>query len=452
MTSVRLLSHAALEVVHDGTRLLLDPWLFGTCYDCSWALLPDVPGAIERLARPDFVAFSHAHADHLHPPSVKALIERFGPDLAFLVPRQIVHVMTRTLTGLGARNVREVPLNETVTLGPGLSMSFHACRADDSAQIIRAGEYTFFNANDCRIEGALLRDLCRRAPAPTFYFGQFSLADGYPFCFDGLSEGDLRVAAHGFLEQFVRQSRAFGARWSVPTASFVRFAHAENADINRFAYQPAEVAAACTHSVASWYPGDGWSDTDGHMIDPRHRAAYEAAWSLPPRAAPDQDLEADLAARVRAAADRRFADMCRVIPHPVLRRLRRLGFYMPDIGSSVAVDWPARRWQWHEGPPSVPYYRVSAPHFLRVIERDWGFSTLHIAARFRVYGWQHDQAVETFMPVSSLYALGYFSVPRWHYLQSSTLQILWQRRVELVDVLLRAARGVVWSDTPVRRA
>ena len=173
---------------------------------------------------------------------------------------------------------------------------------------------------------------------------------------------------------------------------------------------------------------------------------------MPPRAAPAQERDADLDASVRAAADRRFADMCRVIPHPVLRRLQRLGFYLHDLGSSVTVDWPARRWQWHEGPPSVPYYRVSAPHFLRVVERDWGFSTLHIAARFRVYGWQHDQAVETFMPVSSLYALGYFSVPRWHYLQSSTLRILWQRRVELVDVLLRAARGVVWSDTPVRRA
>ena len=398
------------------------------------------------------MAFSHAHADHLHPQSVTALIERFGPDLAFLVPRQVVHVMMRTLESLGARNVREVPLHETVTLGPGLSMSFHACRADDSAQIIRAGEYTFFNANDCRIEGALLKDLCRRAPAPTFYFGQFSLADGYPFCFDGLPEADLREAARGFLEQFVHQSRAFGARWSVPTASFVRFAHAENAAINRFGYQPAEAAAACNHSVATRYPGDGWSDTDGHMIDPRNRAAYEAARSLPPRAAANLEPDADLDARVRAAADRRFADMCRVIPHPVLRRLRRLGFYMHDTGSAVTVDWPARRWEWHEGPPAVPHYRLSTPHFLRVVETDWGLSTLHIAARFTVHGWQDDQAVETFMPVSSLYALGYFNVPRRHYLRASTLRILWQRRVELVDVLVRAARGVVWSDTPVRRA
>lgn len=452
MTSVRLLSHAALEIVHEGTRLLLDPWLFGTCYDRSWALLPEVPDTIEGLARPDFVAFSHAHSDHLHPPSVKALIERFGPDLAFLVPRQVVRVMARTLAGLGARNVREVPLLERVTLGPGLSISFHACRADDSAQIIRAGEYTLFNANDCRIEGALLRDLCRRAPAPTFYFGQFSPADGYPFCFDGLTETELRAAARGSMEQFVHQSRAFGARWSVPTASFVRFAHPENADINRFSYQPSEAVAACSHSAVAWYPGDGWSDTDGHMIDPRHRMAYEAARSLPPRVAPNHEPDADLDARVRAAADRRFADMCRVIPRPVLRRLRRVGFHLPDIGSAVTVDWPARRWEWHEGPPSVPYYRLSAQHFLRVVETDWGFSTLHIAARFRVYGWQQDQAAETFMPVSSLYALGYFSVPRWHYLRWSTLRILWQRRVELVDVLIRTVRGVVWSDTPVRRA
>lgn len=452
MTSVHLLSHAALEVVHNDTRLLLDPWLFGTCYDRSWALLPEVPDVLARLAKPDFVAFSHAHADHLHPPSIKALIERFGPDLAFLVPRQVVHVMTRTLTSLGARNVREVPLNETVTLGPGLSISFHACRADDSAQIIRAGEYTFFNANDCRIEGALLEDLHRRVPAPTFYFGQFSLADGYPFCFDGIAEADLRVAARGFMEQFVNQSRTFGARWSVPTASFVRFAHAENAHINRFAYQPAEVAAACDHSVVTWYPGDGWSDTDGHTIDPRHQVAYEAARALPPAGTPTQEPDADRLARVRAAADGRFADMCRVIPHSVLRRLRRLGFHLHDTGSSVVVDWPARRWQWQEGPPSVPHYRLSTQHFLRVVESDWGFSTLHIAARFRVLGWQDDQAVETFMPASSLYALGYFSVPRWHYLRPSTLRILWQRRIELMDVLLRAARGVLWSGPPVRRA
>lgn len=452
MTSVRLVSHAALEIVHDGTRLLLDPWVLGTCYDRSWALLPEVPGLVGRLERPDVIAFSHAHSDHLHPPSVKALLARFGPDLTFLVPRQVVSVMGRTLTALGARTVREVPLQEPQVLGPGLSLSYHACRADDSAQIIRAGQHTIVNANDCRIEGALLRDLCRRAPAPTFYFGQFSLADGYPYCFEGLDDTDLRTAARSCLDQFVNQSRAFGARWSVPTASFVKLTHVENAAINRFSYGPEDAAAACDHAVAVWYPGDGWTDTDGHQCDPSHRDAYQAARALPPQTMAEHGDEPGLAERIHTAADHRFSDMCRAIPRPLLRRLRCLGFHLHDIGASVTIDWAARRWHWHTTPPTVPYYRLSARHFLRVVETDWGWSTLHIAARFRVHNWRDDPAVETFMPISTLYALGYFSVPRWHYLRGSSLQVAWRRRAELADVLMRAARGVLWSGRPVRRA
>ena len=274
---IRLLSHAALWIAHDGTRLLFDPWLEGTCYDGAWAPLPERPGLIAGLERPDMVGFSHAHADHFHVPSIIGLRERFGTNLPMMVPRQAVDVMSGVLRRLGFTDVRDAALNELHHVGPSLSLSFHACRADDSAQIIRAGGRVIVNANDCKLEGRLRDHLRRLAPTPDFYFGQFSFADGYPYCFEGLTPAELSAAVREPLEQFMSQAAAFGARWSVPSASFVRFAHADNTALNRHALTLDDVAREFRGALAIWYPGDGWSETTGFIQEPANREAYERA-------------------------------------------------------------------------------------------------------------------------------------------------------------------------------
>lgn len=451
---IRLLGHAALWVADGGTRLLFDPWLEGTCYDGAWAALPERPGVIATLDRPDFVGFSHAHADHFHVPSLRALRDRFGPGLPMLVPRQAVDIMSGVLRRIGFTDVRELALNRVHQLGPSLSISFHACRADDSAQIIRAGGRVIVNANDCKLEGRLLEQLRRLAPAADFYFGQFSFADGYPFCFEGLSPEDLAEAVRAPLDQFMRQATAFDARWAVPAASFVRFALADNCALNRLALTLDDVAAEGSGAVSIWYPGDGWGESTGFVHEPANRDAYERAcrgMRQPPEALPLEPLTPPAGDVVKAAADARLRDMCAVLPGWVRRRMGILGFHMSDVSLAVVVDWGAGHWTWQEREPDLPHYRVSASHFLRVCQTDWGWTTLHIGARFTARRWRDSDAISMFMPVSSLYALRYFHQSWRHYLTPRVLGVLWARRHELADVAWRTMRGTAWSDAPASR-
>lgn len=449
---VRLLGHASLWIQHAGASLLVDPWLTGTCYDQGWALLPPRPDATAGLTRPDAVTFSHAHADHFHMPSLVALRDRFGADLPMLVPRQAVDVMSGALRRLGFTDIRDVPLGAPYALAPGLSMRVHACRADDAVQIISAGDRTIVNANDCRLEGRLLAHLRRLAPAPDFYFGQFSLADGYPYCFEGLDPADLAAAVEEPLTQFVSQASAFGARWSVPSASFVRFAHEENTWLNRLALTMDDVARAFQGSLAIWYPGDGWSEEHGFLSDPAHRAAWDAARRAALAgdgvAVTDPPPPVD---ELRATVDRRFADMMAVIPAWLRRRMRPVGFVVRDLDVTVVADWARGTWAWSAATPAAAHYRVSAAHFQRVCHTDWGWSTLHIAGRFSVRGWTQSDAVSMFMPVSTLYALRYFHQPWRHYLTPRVLGVTWARRQEIADLALRTLRRAAWSDAPVPR-
>lgn len=449
---LRLLSHAALWIDSGDTRLLFDPWLQGTCYDGAWALVPDRPGLIAALERPDVVAFSHAHPDHFHLPSLVALRDRFGPGLPLVVPQQAVDIMAGVLRQLGFTSVRELALEQTHHLGPSLSVSFHACRADDSAQIIRAGERIIVNANDCRLEGWVLAHMRRLAPAPDFYFGQFSFADGYPFCFEGLSAEEMATAVRAPLEQFLQQAAAFAPRWAVPAASFVRFAQPDNQALNRLALTLDDVPREAPPAVTVLYPGDGWCDARGFLHEPANSDAYKRAC----RAAREPEaggpgVEVPPADAVRAAADARLRDMCAVLPGWLRRRIGVLGFHMHDLDLAVVVRWADGQWAWQPGEPDVPHYRVSASHFRRVCQADWGWTTLHIGARFQARRWRQSDALSMFMPVSSLYAMRYFHQTWQHYLTPRVLQVLWARRFEIGDLAWRTARGAAWSDAPAPR-
>ena len=65
-----VLGHGALSVEAAGTRLLVDPWLLGSCYWRSWWHYPPTELRDDDLA-PDFVYLSHHHFDHFHYPSMR---------------------------------------------------------------------------------------------------------------------------------------------------------------------------------------------------------------------------------------------------------------------------------------------------------------------------------------------------------------------------------------------
>jgi L-ascorbate metabolism protein UlaG (beta-lactamase superfamily) len=440
-----LLAHAALWIEHGSTAVLVDPWLQGTCYQSAWAHLLAPEDLVARLSRPRWVLYSHEHPDHLHVPTLQALVARFGHDLPILVPRTPLPRVARALAAMGLTGVREIPLGGTVALGDGLEVDVQGVRADDAVLVFRAGGRSIVNANDCRLEGRVLEWVARRAGQPDVYLGQFSAADGYPARLDGLEPGVAAAARWDAWHTFHRQARALGARRAIPTASFVRFAHEDNAPLNDFALGLDEVraAAAADPAVAILHPGDGWSADGGIEQSPEHRARYEAALAavraghaprarrepVPPRGA------------LEAAAGERFDDMLRALPGWLRRRMDVLGFHLDDDGRSLVVDWPRGRVRWIDGAPAVAHYRLGAGLFAQLCTDPWGWSDLHIGGRFTAHRWRDSGALSAFLPVSVLYALGYLSRPRRALLAPRALAGAWARRGEIRDLVGRVRTG-----------
>lgn len=451
----RLLAHAALWIEHDGTSVLVDPWLQGTCYEGGWAQLPEPERLVDTLERaPSAIVFTHEHPDHFHVPTLKALAARFGASLPVLVPRLARDRMRVGLAKLGFASVSEMPLGKEWALGPGFAMTSWAVRADDTAQVFRGGGSTLVNANDCRLEGRLLRRIIAAAPNPDLYLGQFSIADGYPFRFEGVEDAAAKEAAAAPLDRFVRQSAAFAPRHKVPMASFVRFAAADNADANRWVTGLDAVRAAMKGDPALevMHPGDAWSAEGGFAREEANAARYEAAWAaVRAGTAPLSPREAVPArGEIEEAAAARFADMFAKIPRALTKRIGVFGFHLDDAGRNLVVDWRERTLTWSDGTvrEGVPFFRLGAGYFLKVCRSPWGWSNLHIGARFTVHAWKGTKAIQAFMPVSILYGLEYFDGGLRGFVSPRAISVGWRRRTEIVDLAMKAVRGKLWAKKP----
>jgi UDP-MurNAc hydroxylase len=64
-------------------RLVIDPWLTGSCYWRSWWHLPPARADLVNPRTISAVYLTHEHPDHFHLPSLR----RFPREVRILVPR-----------------------------------------------------------------------------------------------------------------------------------------------------------------------------------------------------------------------------------------------------------------------------------------------------------------------------------------------------------------------------
>ena len=66
-----VISHACLYIEHKDIRLLIDPWIFGSCYWRSWWNYPEVSRTLLETINPTHIYLTHLHWDHYHGPSLR---------------------------------------------------------------------------------------------------------------------------------------------------------------------------------------------------------------------------------------------------------------------------------------------------------------------------------------------------------------------------------------------
>src|SRR5690606_10010800 len=197
--ALHLFGHACLGIEAGGRRLLVDPWLVGSCYWRAWWHFPAPPELPEEWLAPDAIYLSHHHFDHFHYPSMR----RLDRAARVYVPRFGVDVLRGELAGLGFHDVVELAHGEPRAFGDGARIASYQHGFDDSALVVADGDVVIVDLNDCKLRGRALRQVVRTFGRPTFMLRTHSWAQSYPIQYEAEDPADLElITDETFLRDF----------------------------------------------------------------------------------------------------------------------------------------------------------------------------------------------------------------------------------------------------------
>jgi len=452
-----VIGHAGLHIERDGTTLLVDPWLLGSCYWRSWWHYPPIEQVEPAWLTPRFVYVSHHHFDHFHYPSLR----RISRDAHVLVPRFGVDVMRSELEGLGFHRVSELPHGVPMAIGGGLEVRSYQYGVDDTALVVSDGTTTIADLNDCKIRGEALRRMQRDVGPVTFMLKNYSAAQAYPGCYRAAREEDLRmISRESYLVDFVETARELRPRYAVPFASMTCFLHPETFERNADVVLPADLVEACSAApvegcdLVVMDPGSSWSQVGGFC--PVEGDAYagraEKLRAMAAQARPSIDAAlAEESARAGDLTFERFAeyfgDFVRSLPPLTARLFRRpVVFAAPELGPEAD---PLPYWVVDVGGRSVSRQRDLPAQWASVVSIPPGVlvdamekrivNFVHISMRLRVELAVGGTGTDfLFWGVLTVYELGYLPLrPRG---AARLAAAGWARRHEAVG-MVRAQLG-----------
>ena len=228
-----VLSHACLYIEFGGSRLLVDPWLAGSCYWRSWWNYPEVDSSLVKSLNPTHIYITHLHWDHYHGPSLR-LFEEGNP--AILLPKAATSRMKSDMH-------RDFSFSDVIEIGHG--NSYELCQdfriysyqfnpwIIDSSLVVSVGGVKIFNANDSKVFGLSLRQIVKNHAPFDFVFRSHSSAVQIPYCIDSFGPVSVpdRPPAQ-YAKEFSKFCLKTGAKYAIPFASSHVYLRPESLEFN----------------------------------------------------------------------------------------------------------------------------------------------------------------------------------------------------------------------------
>ncbi len=437
-----IIGHACLYVETGTERILVDPWLSGSCYWRSWWHFPPNTAIRRQFLEPDYLYLSHAHFDHCHYPSLR----RISKSAHVLLPKFAVDVMRHEVRRLGFARITELPHGRIMTLPGGARLASYQYGPDDSALMLEHAGVVLADLNDCKIKGPAVRPMLKAFGRPTFLFKSHSFAQAYPICYDTADAADATLLTRDdFLDTFIDAVRETRPRYAVPFASMVAFLHPESRACNAYAVRPPEVAAAVAAAAgtaaaetALMVPGDRWSADAGFELQPNDYYERQGEWLARLEREHEPTIRAeDAAERNKTVAfdrfERHFGGFLRSLPPFASRMLPRpVAFHVPSAPEPYWIlDFRNRAVRRSTELPAnvASIVRIREAVLSDAIDRHV-VSFVHISMRIRIALAPGGAPTDfMFWALLSLRELGYF--PLWKMLTPRALAVLWRRRVEV---------------------
>ena len=152
-----VISHACLYVEHKDIKLLIDPWIIGSCYWRSWWNYPEVSQKIINKIKPTHIYITHLHWDHYHGPSLRQF-NKLNP--TFLFPKHFNKRMKKDLLrDFKFSKIRELNHGQTYKLRDDFKIASYQFNpiCIDSSLVIEADGIKLLNCNDSKTFGFSLK-------------------------------------------------------------------------------------------------------------------------------------------------------------------------------------------------------------------------------------------------------------------------------------------------------
>ena len=351
-----VIGHSCLYVETSGPTILVDPWLFGSCYWRSWWLDPPNDELAPEVLAPDFVYLTHHHADHLHYPSMR----RLDSGAHVLAPRFGVDVMATEIRSLGFDRVSELAHGQVLELGGGVRMASYQYGFDDTTVVIADGDDVLVDINDSKIRGRSVQQVLDTFGRPRFLFKTHSWAQGYPHCYTADDPEDLGLlTTESYITDFLSSVRDFRPEHAVPVGSTVAFLHPDSEHMNEHLITADQVAegfkaaedVAGTQLVVmnpndSWDSEQGFSLADVDYLEGRDERLEAMKVEIAPKLAAQDEYEASLVPASWEAFREHLTRFVQAVPAGLGGRMvpRPVQFHVPSSSSPHwVVDLGARR-------------------------------------------------------------------------------------------------------------
>jgi UDP-MurNAc hydroxylase len=211
---IHYLGHAGFLLETSRMVLLMDPWLSPSgAFDSAWFQFPRnhhmaafVQEAMSDTGRDRFVYISHEHKDHFDPRFLRSLATR---DFTFVIPRFRRDSLSNLLEEIGATEIISCGNGQSVELPDG-SITLYTDDTEinrDSAALVRAGDTSFLDLNDCKIFDELPGIMKAQTKIDVFSC-QFSGATWHPTCYDYARDEYEKLAKKRYLAKFESVARA----------------------------------------------------------------------------------------------------------------------------------------------------------------------------------------------------------------------------------------------------
>jgi hypothetical protein len=233
MVEVKVINHASIQILDRNVNFVIDPWFYGKAFNNTWKLL--VEGCVGLQKGIQGIAISHEHPDHLSFVTLKRLKEEgyIDPTCKIYVPwrreRSIVSALQKM--GLDVVEIKDGPTNGVLASASVKVTYYGEVPESDHTIVVEVNGSTIVHQNDHYPAVSTCQELKRQHTQIDYHFLQFSLAGYY-----GNKEDQGVIQNNGVqyhLRRFFDYSHFFGARYSIPFASFVRFCDEYNAYMNQ---------------------------------------------------------------------------------------------------------------------------------------------------------------------------------------------------------------------------